>query len=273
MIISIFNQAGGVAKTTLTMNLGYALGQLKQKVLLIDFDPQASLTIFMGLDPWSLDATVYHCIMKDADPQPAIHHIHDIDLLPANRILGLAEAELVLADVREKRLINVLNGHLQPVDPKHSSCRIREYYDFILIDCPPSLGMLSYLALVSSDSVLIPIETEFKAYQGTDLLFETIARVRKGANPDLGIAGFVPTKYSKNKSQHKRVLAAIQEQLPEYAPVFTPIPNATAFTDASENRVPLALYESNHPALAAINKLAKAIKSSQHRNKGKLARA
>jgi chromosome partitioning protein len=248
MIISIFNQAGGVAKTTLTMNLGYALSQLDQRVLMVDFDPQGSLSIFMGLDPWEVDPTVYQCLMKETDVRQAIHHLHGMDLLPANRTLGLAEAELVLANVREQKLVKAIKP-------------IVGNYDFLLIDCPPSLGMLSYLALVTSDRVLIPIETEFKSYRGTDLLFETIAVVRRDANPKLGIAGFVPTKFSKAKSQHKRVLSAIQEQLSPIAPVFAPIPNTVAFADASEAQMPLALYDRRSAAAEVIQDLAEKILS------------
>lgn len=243
-IIAVFNQAGGVAKTTLTVNLGYELGQRGYRVLLVDFDPQGSLSAFMGLNPWEVEITVYDSLMQGAPA--SIHHLHGVDVLPANRTLGRAEMELVVANLRERKLKAVL----EPIEDR---------YDFILIDCPPSLGMLSYLALVTAHQVLIPIQTEFKAYFGTDLLLETIAIVKQEANPTLEIAGFVPTLYSRAKTQHKRVLQAIQEQLSEIAPVFEPIPNAVAFADASENRVPLALYDRRHDALKTLIPIADSI--------------
>jgi chromosome partitioning protein len=246
--ISIFNQAGGVAKTTLAMNIGYELTRQGQRVLLIDLDPQGSLTIFLGINPWELQQCVYDVLMKDVPVSEVICETAiGVDLLPANRTLGMAEMELALAPMRERKL------H-QATDP------IKANYDLILIDCPPSLGMLSYLALATSNSVLVPIECEFKSYYGTDLLLETVATVKQsGANPNLKILGFAPTKYSASKTQHQRVLAAIQSQLTQIAPVFEPIINAIAFVDASEQRLPLALYDRRHRALQPLQAMTKQI--------------
>ena len=249
-IISVFNQAGGVAKTTLTMNLGYELAVRGQRVLLIDLDPQGSLTIFQGINPWELEQCIYDVLLKGVAPEAILCSANRMDLLPANRTLGMAELELGLAPMRERKLSQAL-------------APIVNQYDFILIDCPPSLGMLSYLALATSSSVLIPVECEFKAYHGTDLLLDTIAKVKQsGANPDLQVMGFVPTKYTSTKAQHQRVLEAIRSQLSPLAPVFDPIVNTIAFVDASENRQPLALYSSRHKALAALRSLASAIIAS-----------
>jgi chromosome partitioning protein len=239
-VIAVFNQAGGVAKSTLCQNVGYGLGQRGFRVLLIDFDPQGSLSIFMGLNPWELETTVYDSLMHGKEI--LTYHLHGVDLLPSNRSLGKAEMELVLANMREQKLKVLL-------------APIQENYDYIFIDCPPSLGMLSYIALVTANQVLIPIQTEFKAYFGTDLLLETISIVKNEANPGLEIAGFVPTLYSKNKTQHRRVLQAIHDQLSTVACVFEPIPNMVAFSDASENRLPLELYDRKHEALKALNSI------------------
>jgi chromosome partitioning protein len=246
-IFSIFNQAGGVGKTTLTMNLGYALAQKGQRVLLIDFDPQASLTIFMGLEPDELDFTIYDCLMKRHPiDEVVVPSLHGMDLLPSNIGLGEAELELVAASMREVKLKKAIE-------------LVVDNYDVILIDCPPSLGMLSYLSLVTSQAVLVPVDCEFKSYRGTDLLRRTVARVQQDANPTLEIFGFVPTKYSKGKSQHKGCLGAMQEYLSPVAPVFQPIANAIAFVDASMNRQPLALYDRRHEAVNSINELADTI--------------
>ena len=143
IIISNFNQAGGVAKSTLTQNLGYHLARRKHRVLLIDMDPQATLTTFMGLVPRELEKTIYNAIV-DEQPIPIHENIHGVDLAPTNVALSLAEAQLVNADMREFRLRDALEP-------------IKNSYDFILIDCPPSLGILSNISLVASDFILVPV--------------------------------------------------------------------------------------------------------------------
>ncbi|MBF2057572.1 MAG: ParA family protein [Cyanobacterium sp. T60_A2020_053] len=181
-IISLFNQSGGVGKSTLTMNLGYHLSQ-NYKVLIIDFDPQGSLSLFMGLEPSELDATIYDSLIND-EPLP-IHSFSEgnLHLVPSNIKLSGAELELVTADMRDLRLVDTLST-------------IKDNYDFILIDCPPSLGILSYISLVASTHILVPIQTQYKSFCGTELLLSTVARVKKRANRDLEVLGFVPRKRS-----------------------------------------------------------------------------
>lgn len=243
-IIAIFNQAGGVAKSTLTFNLGYSLSQLQQKVLLVDIDPQASLTTFMGLEPSELDQTLYHSILHDA-PLP-IHSIHGLDLVPANIDLSGAELELVTADLRDLRLKDAL----EPVEGK---------YDYILLDCPPSLGILSYISLVAATHVLVPIQTHYKALRGTELLLKTVSRVKKKPNKSLALAGFIPTLYDQRTSQDALSLQAIKEQLSPLAPVFDPIPRSIAFADAVQAHLPLALYQPKHPTISLLNDIAQAL--------------
>lgn len=241
-IIAIFNQAGGVGKTTLTMNLGYQLHTRNHKVLLIDLDPQSSLTSFMGIDPESLEKTPFDAIINE-EPLFILNNQHGMDIAPTNINLSVAEIQLVNMDFREVRLKEV-------IDP------IRSNYDFILIDCPPSLGLLSYSSLVAASHLLIPIETHYKAFSGTNLLLQTIAKVRKRGNRHLKIAGFVPSRYAASNSQDQRTLKAIQEQFSPIAPVYDPIQRATAIVDASEQQVPLAVYEPKHPILKVLEKLA-----------------
>lgn len=246
-VIALFNQAGGVAKSTLTQNLGYHLSQRGHRVLLIDMDPQASLTIFMGLTPRELLKTVYDAVVEE-QPLPIHEDLYGMDLVPANTTLSVAEMQLVNADLRDLRL-------REAIEP------IQEEYDFILIDCPPSLGLLSYISLVAATHVLVPIETHFKAFEGTNELLKTIARVKRKVNRKLQIAGFVPTKYDSRNSADMRTLAAIQQQLISAGKIFPPIPRSTAFVDASEERMPLAVYAAKHPAVPVLEQLANSIES------------
>ena len=246
-IIALFNQAGGVAKTPLTHNLGYHLAQRQHRVLLIDIDPQASLTKFMGLNPAELDKTVADAII-DEQPLPIHKNIDGMDLSPSNRILSTAEMQLVSAEMRDLRLKDALEPVL-------------DTYDFILFDCPPSLGLLSYISLVAATHVLVPVETHVKAFEGTNELLQTVTRVKNRANRKLQIAGFVPTRYDRRNSADIRTLGAMQSQLESFGKIFPPIPRATAFVDASEERKPLALYDSKHSVIPLLESLAEAMES------------
>ncbi len=241
-IISLFNQAGGVGKTTTTQNLGYHLARRQNRVLLIDIDPQASLTIFMGIEPSSLKKTIYNSLIPDEEPEDSLsihQQLHDMDLVPANILLANAEQELIFEELRELRLKQVINP-------------IKDDYDFILIDCPPSLGILSYISLVAATHILIPLECQFKALMGTDSLLQTVARVKKRLNPELKIAGFVPTMYQSRNSLDKRTYESIREQLSPIGEIFTPIPRATSIAEAAELAKPLALSNNKHKATLAL---------------------
>jgi chromosome partitioning protein len=236
-IISIFNQAGGVGKTTLTMNLGYHLVAHGHHTLLVDMDPQGSLSIFMGLDIEKLERTIYDALINE-EPIAITKDIHGIDLVPANIQLSGAEIQLVNMSFREVRL----KESLDPLDG----------YDFILIDCPPSLGLLSYISLVAATHILVPMETQYKAFQGTDQLLATVTDIRKRGNRKLVFAGFVPCKYAGSNSQDNRYLEAMKTNFSQLATVLDPIPRATAFADAAEHHLPLALYDPKHKAIAVL---------------------
>ena len=241
-VITFFNQSGGVGKTSLTMNLGYHLAALKQRVLLVDMDPQGSLTAFMGLEPSELDKTSYGAIMAE-ESLPIHKGLNSMDLVPANIDLCRAELELVTADMRDLRF-------KEAIEP------VLNLYDFILVDCPPSLGILSYISLVAATHVLIPIQTEYKALKGTELLLNTIARVRQRANPKIQIAGVVPTMYDSRTTQGEQSLKSIQEALSEIYTVYPPIPRTVAFADASQLHLPLALYNAKHPVVKILDSIA-----------------
>ncbi|MGI0486429.1 ParA family protein [Pantanalinema rosaneae CENA516] len=238
-VIALFNQSGGVGKTTLTMNLGYQLVVRGHRVLLIDMDPQASLTTFMGFDVTEQERTIYDALISEEDEPIPVLNAHQLDLAPANIILANAEQELVLAEQRETRL-------KEPID------QVADRYDFILIDCPPSLGILSQISLVAATHVLVPIQTQFKALMGTDSLLKTVKKVQRRLNKSLAIAGFCPTMYSASNALDQRTLEAITEQLSPIGPIFTPIPRATALAEASEYGKPLALSPKKNPAVLEI---------------------
>jgi chromosome partitioning protein len=228
-VIALFNQSGGVGKTTLCQNLGHQLATRGVKVLLIDMDPQASLTTFMGLDVTDLRDTSYDSLIsEDKHPLPIHKDLHHMDLAPANIKLANAEQELILVEQRELRLQQAL-------------VPVLENYDFVLIDCPPSLGILSQISLVAANYVLVPIQTQFKALMGTDFLLQTVKKIQRRLNPNLKFAGFCPTMYSSANALDQRTLESIKEQLGAIAPVFAPIPRATAIAEASEYGMPLGL--------------------------------
>lgn len=242
-IIALFNQAGGVGKTTLTQNLGYHLSQRGHRVLLIDLDPQASLTSFMGLEPAELPKTLYDALLSETEGEPEPLPIHEnlygLDLVPANLHLANAEQQLIFAHLREFRLKQVLDPY-----------RVR--YDFILIDCPPSLGILSLIGLVAAQKVLVPVQTQFKATIGTDSLLSTVYKIRKQINPDLEILGFIPTQFLKINKTEQRVLEVIQEQLAPIAPIFPPLPRSTALAEATEYGKPFALTPKKNTAILQL---------------------
>ena len=244
-IIALFNQSGGVGKTTLTMNIGYHLGELGRKVLLIDDDPQSSLTIFMGLEPSELKRTLYNAVVKEEELE-IVKDIFGMDLAPSNISLSTAEMELVGAIMGELRLKQALED-------------IQEDYDFILIDCPPSLGILSIMSLVAATHVLVPIQTEFKALKGTELLLTTIVKTLKIANKKLKIAGFIPTMHDARTVQAENSLKAIYEQLSTVGSILPTIPRTTDFANASQTQKPLALYNPKHPAIKLLKKIAKTL--------------
>ncbi|MBW4589690.1 ParA family protein [Aetokthonos hydrillicola Thurmond2011] len=239
-IIATFNQCGGAGKTTLTQNLGYHLSQLNRKVLVVDSDPQGTLTAFMGLKPTELQITLYDAVAKE-EPLEIIPQIHGMDLVPANLKLSLAEADLVAATLGELRLKNSLE-------------EVANKYEFILIDCPPSLGILSTMSLIAATHMLIPIPTEYKGLLSTELLLPTIVKLKK-VNKKLAVAGFVPTMFDSRTNQSSKSLKGI-EPLQQIGQIFPSIPKSTDFINASQENKPLALYNPRHPAVQILEDIA-----------------
>ncbi len=246
-VISLFNQAGGTGKTTLAMNLGYALAQRGHQVLLLDMDPQSSLTVFMGLQPYELEATIAQSIL-DRAPLPVLSDMHQMDLVPSNLTLSAADVRLATAIAKETRLKKALS----PILPN---------YDFVLIDCPPTLGVLSILSLVASTHVLIPLQTQYKSFVGLDLLLGTVSELQQeGVAPDLKIAGVIPNLHDRT-AQSKEILEAVTEQFSGVAPVFPAIPRAIAFADASMQHLPLGRYDPKHAALTVLTTISQSLES------------
>lgn len=198
-IISMVNQKGGVGKTTSTINLGAALAECGRKVLLVDFDPQGALSAGFGANPHELDLTVYNVMMdRKVDIKDVIlpTGVENIDLLPANIDLSAAEVQLVNEVAREQVLASALR-------------KVRDEYDVILIDCQPSLGLLTVNALTASEGVIIPLICEFFALRAVALLVDSIEKVQDRLNPDLEISGVLATMFDARTIHSKEVLARI----------------------------------------------------------------
>lgn len=229
------------------MNLGYSLAQQGNRILLIDMDPQSSLTVFMGLQPYELEETTSQSILERA-PLPVLSDIHQMDLVPSNLTLSAADVRLATAIAKETRLKKALSP-------------IEQNYDFVLIDCPPTLGVLSILSLVASTHILIPMQTQYKSFVGLDLLLGTISELQQeGVAPDLRIAGVIPNLHDRT-AQSKEILEAVTEQFSGFAPVFPPVPRAVAFADASMQHLPLGIYDPKHPALAVLTSITQSLES------------
>ncbi|MER5267826.1 ParA family protein [Actinosynnema sp. NPDC002837] len=200
-ILAVCNQKGGVGKTTSTINLGAALTEYGRKVLLVDFDPQGALSVGLGVHPHQLDQTIYNVIMeRDVGVRDVIMStpVEGMDLLPSNIDLSAAEIQLVSEVGREHTLVRTLRP-------------VIEHYDYVLVDCQPSLGLLTVNALAAADGVLIPLECEFFSLRGVALLIDTIEKVRERLNPKLEITGILATMYDPRTLHSREVMARVVE--------------------------------------------------------------
>jgi chromosome partitioning protein len=200
-VVAICNQKGGVGKTTSTINLGAALTEYGRRVLLVDFDPQGALSVGLGVASHHLDRTIYNLIMEQSVPVDEVVRptsVPGMDLLPSNIDLSAAEVQLVTEVAREQ----ALGRALRPLLP---------HYDFILVDCQPSLGLLTINALTCADGVLIPLECEFFSLRGVALLMDTIDKVRERLNPTLTITGILATMYDPRTLHAREVMARVVE--------------------------------------------------------------
>ena len=218
MIISVSNQKGGVGKTTSVHALGTALAQGGANVLLVDLDPQSSLTISTGLEPQDVHVSVYDALVRGRE-LPIVALSERVALAPSNIDLSAAEMELINELGRER----VLADKLRP---------LQETYDAIIIDSPPSLGLLTINALTAADGVLIPVNSEYLAMRGLQLLLNTITKVKTRLNPQLRVLGILPTMFDHRTLHAREVLAGLKEQYGKEIPIFEPVRRSVRFAEA-----------------------------------------
>jgi chromosome partitioning protein len=247
-ILAMCNQKGGVGKTTSTINLGAALAELGRRVLLVDFDPQGALSVGLGVNPLQLDRTVYNLLMDrnvTVDDVMLKTHVPNLDLLPSNIDLSAAEVQLVGEVAREQTLLRVL----QP---------ILHDYDVVLIDCQPSLGLLTVNALTAAHGVVIPLECEFFALRGVALLIETIDKVKERLNPQLELEGILATMYDARTLHGREVLARVVEAFGERV-FHTVISRTVRFPETTVAGEPITTYAPSSTGAKAYRDLAKEV--------------
>jgi chromosome partitioning protein len=247
-ILAMCNQKGGVGKTTSTINLGAALTEFGRRVLLVDFDPQGALSVGLGVNPLQLDRTVYNLLMDrgvTVDDVMLKTHVPGLDLLPSNIDLSAAEVQLVGEVAREQTLLRVL----QPVLGE---------YDVILIDCQPSLGLLTVNALTAAHGVVIPLECEFFALRGVALLIETIDKVKERLNPQLDLEGILATMYDSRTLHGREVLARVVEAFGEKV-FHTVISRTVRFPETTVAGEPITTYAPSSTGAKAYRDLAKEV--------------
>lgn len=230
-IIAVANQKGGVGKTTTNVNLSACLAQLGKKVLTVDIDPQGNTSSGLGIDKNNIEKTVYDVLLGECYLQEALLKtcVENLDILPSNVNLAGAEIELISYDNREYLLKNILND-------------IKYIYDYVIIDCPPSLNMLTINALTAADSILVPIQCEYYALEGLTQLLRTIELVQKKLNPGLKMEGVVFTMYDARTNLSLQVVEEVKKYLGKnvYRSI---IPRNVRLSEAPSHGVPITMYD------------------------------
>jgi chromosome partitioning protein len=247
-IISMCNQKGGVGKTTTTINLGAALAEYGRKVLLVDFDPQGSLSVGLGLNPHDMELSIYNLLMqRDVTLDDVIvpSGVEGMDLLPSNIDLSAAEVQLVHEVAREQTLQRLLAPAI-------------EHYDVILIDCQPSLGLLTVNALTASDGVIVPLECEYFALRGVALLKTTIDKVKERLNPKLHIDGVLGTMYDGRTLHGREVMERLVQAWGDTV-FHTVIRRTVKFSDSTVAGEPITSYAGSSAGAESYRQLAREV--------------
>ena len=243
-IIALANQKGGVGKTTTTINLAASLAALEKKVLVVDADPQANASSGLGIDIKKVKKTIYECLIGEATPQEAIlpTELERLDIIPSHINLVGAELEMLNIEDREKKLAGVLRA-------------LKDNYDFILIDCSPSLGLITVNALTAADSIIIPVQCEYFALEGISKLLNTIKIIKSKLNPELEIEGFLLTMYDARLRLANQIYEEVKKHFQEL--VFeTVIQRNVKLSESQSFAQPVIVYDAlsrgsvNHMQLA-----------------------
>ena len=243
-VISFANQKGGVAKTTTTLNLGVALAEQNLRVLLVDLDPQGNLTMSQGLNPDTIERSMFDVLVHRLPIQEVVHHA-EVDLAVSS--IDLAGAELALSSMigRERALEKAL-------------APVRDSYDYVLIDTPPSLGLLTINALVASNGVIVPVQCEYLSLRGLVQLENTLSMIRENLNPEVGIEGILPTMYDSRTLHSREAVEILQENFGDL--VFdTKIRKTIRYAEAPVKGTSVLKYDPSGNAAEAYRQLAKEV--------------
>ncbi|MGN0062855.1 MAG: ParA family protein [Nocardioides sp.] len=249
--LAVANQKGGVAKTTSVASLGVALAELGQSVLLVDLDPQACLTFSLGIDPEDLEVSAYEVLNGERPAAEVVVATDEgVDLLPATIELARSEAELFEKPGREQVVRTALSGLHEALG--------KQTYDWVLIDCPPSLGILTVASLTAADGVVIPLQCETLSHRGVGQLLDTVHDVRAFTNPDLAVWGVLPTLYD-GRSRHARTVLETISDTYDLDVLMPPVPKTIKFAEAPAQGRSILATSSRSKGAAAYRELAEGL--------------
>lgn len=246
-VIAVLNQKGGVGKTTSVINIGAYLAKRDKSVLVVDLDPQGNATSGLGVDKQRLEATMYDVLFNASSVAQVTKstNLHGLSLLPTNQQLAAAEVDLSTEQQREYRLKNALTGLV---------------YDYVLIDCPPSLGLLTINALTAADYVLIPVQAEYYALEGLGQLLEVVQRIRQGLNPSLELLGILITMYDGRTTLSEQVVSEVKKHFGDKL-MKTIIPRNIRLAEAPSYGKSIAEHDKWSKGARAYKQLAKELES------------